>query len=50
LIPCALGTGLFIRNKRIQKAERKPLKTRKEIVAEFEIEREPILRGNLLNY
>jgi hypothetical protein len=41
---------ILIRNKRIQKAERKPLKTRKEIVAEFEIEREPILRGNLLHY
>jgi hypothetical protein len=41
---------ILIKNKRIQKIERTPLKIRKKLSPKFEIEREPVLRGNLVSF
>jgi len=41
---------ILIRNKRIQKIERTPLRTKKKLIPKFETEREPILRGNLVSF
>jgi len=41
---------ILIRNKRIQKIERTPLKTKKKLIPNLEIEREPVLRDNLVSF
>ena len=43
---------ILIRNKRIQRIERTPLKTKtkKKLIPNFEVEREPVLRGNLVDF